>query len=158
MADIVSPEKRSSMMAGIRGKDTRPEIIIRKALFARGLRYLVHDKRLPGKPDLVFPKSNAVIFVEGCFWHGHDCHLFKMPSTHQEFWKTKISVNRQRDARVRADLQELGWRHLTVWECALKGKTRLPFSELVDTIVEWIESAEPTAIIEGVKDGAGRSD
>lgn len=158
MADIVSPEKRSAMMAGIRGKDTRPEIIIRKALFARGLRYLVHDKRLPGKPDLVFPKRKAVIFVEGCFWHGHDCHLFKMPSTRQDFWKTKISVNRQRDARVRADLQELGWRYLTVWECALKGKTRLPFSDLVDTIIEWIESVEPTAIIEGVKDGTGRSD
>lgn len=155
MADIVSPEKRSAMMAGIRGKDTKPEIAIRKALFALGWRYRIHDKRLPGKPDLVFPRRKAVIFVEGCFWHGHDCHLFRMPSSRQEFWQPKIEGNRQRDVRVRIELQNLGWRYLTVWECALKGRTRLPFPLLIDTIIEWLESAEPTGEIEGVRDGAG---
>jgi DNA mismatch endonuclease (patch repair protein) len=155
MVDIVSPEKRSAMMAGIRGKDTKPEIAIRKALFALGWRYRIHDKRLPGKPDLVFPRRKAVIFVEGCFWHGHDCHLFKMPSSRQEFWHSKIEGNRQRDIRVRAELHTLGWRHLTVWECALKGRTRLPFPALIATIGEWLESTEPTGGIEGVKDGAG---
>ncbi|TAT87199.1 DNA mismatch endonuclease Vsr [Rhizobium ruizarguesonis] len=158
MADIVSPEKRSAMMAGIRGKDTKPEIAIRKALFALGWRYRIHDKRLPGKPDLVFPKRKAVVFVEGCFWHGHDCHLFKMPSSRQDFWQTKIEGNRQRDARVRTELQVQGWRYLTVWECALKGRTRLPFPALMDTIVEWLESAEPVGEIEGARDGAGRPD
>ncbi|MBB3915576.1 very short patch repair endonuclease [Rhizobium fabae] len=155
MADIVSPEKRSAMMAGIRGKDTKPEIAIRKALFALGWRYRIHDRRLPGKPDMVFPKRKAVIFIEGCFWHGHDCHLFKMPSSRPDFWHTKIDSNRQRDVRVRIELQKLGWRYLTVWECALKGRTRLPFPALIDTIVEWLESAKPMGEIEGVRDGAG---
>ncbi|RVM58399.1 DNA mismatch endonuclease Vsr [Sinorhizobium meliloti] len=158
MVDVVSPEKRSAMMAGIKGKDTKPEVAIRKALFSLGFRYRVHDKRLPGRPDLVFPGRKAVIFVEGCFWHGHDCHLFKWPSSRQEFWKDKIGSNKQRDVRVRGELQALGWRHLTVWECSLKGRTRLPFPQLIDTIVAWLESTERASELEGAKDGAGRSD
>lgn len=157
MVDIVSPEKRSEMMAGIRGKDTKPEVAIRKALFALGWRYRIHDKRLPGKPDLVFVKQKAVVFVEGCFWHGHDCHLFKWPSSRQEFWETKIEGNRQRDMRVRSELQALRWRHLTVWECAIKGRTRLPFPLLIDRILGWLESTETVGEIEGVRDGAGGS-
>jgi DNA mismatch endonuclease (patch repair protein) len=153
MVDIVSPEKRSQMMAGIRSKHTKPEIAIRKALFALGWRYRIHDERLPGKPDIVFPRRKATLFVEGCYWHGHDCHLFKMPSSRTEFWTDKIQSNRQRDRRVRAELNALGWRYLTVWECSLKGRTRLPFSTLIDTIVEWLESAEPTGEIEGTRDG-----
>lgn len=156
MTDVVSPEKRSQMMAGIKGKNTKPEIAIRKALFALGLRYRIHDKRLPGKPDLVFPGRKAVIFIEGCFWHKHDCHLFKMPSSRQDFWQAKIEGNRQRDVRVRSELQALGWRHLTVWECALKGKTRLPFPAVVDRIRAWLESTESTGEIEGIRDGDSR--
>lgn len=155
MTDVVSPAKRSQMMAGIKGKNTKPEIAIRKGLFALGLRYRIHDNRLPGNPDLVFPGRKAVIFVEGCFWHGHDCHLFKWPSSRQDFWKTKIGGNRQRDVRVRGVLQELGWRHLTVWECAIKGRTRLPFPVVIDRIHAWLESTEPTGEIEGIIDGAG---
>jgi DNA mismatch endonuclease, patch repair protein len=155
MTDIVTPEKRSEMMSGIRGKNTRPEILIRKALFALGWRYRLHDRRLPGKPDLVFPRRRAVIFVDGCFWHGHHCHLFKLPSTRNEFWVGKIDNNRNRDIESRARLSELGWRHMTVYECALKGRTRLPFSLVVDRIVAWLESAEPTGLIEGNTDGAG---
>lgn len=158
MADIVTPEKRSEMMSGIRGKNTKPEILIRKALFALGWRYRLHDRRLPGKPDLVFPRRRAVIFVDGCFWHGHGCHLFKLPSTRAEFWVGKIESNRHRDLEVRRQLSELGWRYMTVYECALKGRTRLPFSHVVDTIVAWLESSEPTGLIEGEKDGARRPD
>jgi DNA mismatch endonuclease, patch repair protein len=153
MADVVSPEKRSQMMAGIKGKDTGPELLIRRALHARGLRFRLHDRRLPGTPDLVFPSRKAVVFVEGCYWHGHDCHLFKLPSSRTEFWSEKIEGNRRRDIRVRQELQILGWRQLTVWECALKGRARLPFPAVVDTIVQWLESSEPAGEIEGMRDG-----
>jgi DNA mismatch endonuclease (patch repair protein) len=153
MADVVSPEKRSQMMAGIKGKDTGPELLIRRALHARGLRFRLHDRRLPGTPDLVFPSRKAVVFVEGCYWHGHDCHLFKLPSSRTEFWSEKIESNRRRDIRVRQELQILGWRQLTVWECALKGRARLPFPAVVDTIVQWLESSEPAGEIEGMRDG-----
>lgn len=153
MADIVTPEKRSQMMAGIQGKNTTPELVIRKSLFARGWRYRLHDKRLPGKPDLVFPRLKAVVFVDGCFWHGHDCHLFKMPSSRVDFWAGKIERNRQRDAEVRNRLDELGWRHLTVWECALKGRTRLPITEVIDKVAEWLDSGTTTVEIRGMRDG-----
>ncbi|WP_313197173.1 very short patch repair endonuclease [Rhizobium sp.] len=156
MTDVVSPEKRSQMMAGIKGKNTKPELAIRKALFALGCRYRIHDKRLPGKPDLVFSSRKAVLFVEGCFWHQHHCHLFKMPSSKQDFWRAKIEGNRLRDMRVREELQVQGWRHLTVWECALKGRTRLPFPVVIDRIRAWLESAEPTGEIEGIRDGDRR--
>ncbi|MBY5894875.1 DNA mismatch endonuclease Vsr [Rhizobium leguminosarum] len=153
MADIVTPEKRSLMMSGIRGKDTKPEILIRKALFARGWRYRLHDKRLPGKPDLVFPRLRAVVFVDGCFWHGHTCHLFRLPSSRVDFWTEKIARNRQRDVEVRKALDGLGWRHLTVWECALKGRTRLPIVEVIDKVANWLESGKYAADIEGTTDG-----
>ncbi|NVP54747.1 very short patch repair endonuclease [Mycoplana rhizolycopersici] len=153
MADIVTPEKRSLMMSGIRGKNTKPEILIRKALFARGWRYRLHDKRLPGKPDLVFPRLRAVVFVDGCFWHGHTCHLFRLPSSRVDFWTEKIARNRQRDVEVRKALDGLGWRHLTVWECALKGRTRLPIVEVIDKVANWLESGRFAADIEGTTDG-----
>lgn len=156
MADVVSREKRSQMMAGIKGKNTRPEIAIRKALFALGYRFRIHDTRLPGKPDVVFPGRKAVLFVEGCFWHQHDCHLFKMPSSRQDFWRNKIESNKRRDVRVRDELQAQGWRYLTVWECALKGRTRLPFPVVIDRIRAWLESTERTGEIEGMRDGYRR--
>lgn len=153
MADIVTPEKRSQMMAGIRGKNTTPEVVIRKALFARGWRYRLHDRRLPGKPDLVFPRLKAVVFVDGCFWHGHTCNLFRLPSTRADFWKEKIGRNRQRDIEVRRALEGLGWRHLTVWECAIKGRTRLPIVKVIDKVSAWLESGVTAAEILGGTDG-----
>ena len=93
MVDVVTPEKRSAMMSGIKGKNTKPEFIVRKALFKRGFRYTLHNKNLPGKPDLVFARYKAVVFVNGCFWHGHNCHLFKWPKSNPEFWKEKITNN-----------------------------------------------------------------
>lgn len=123
MPDVVTPEVRSRMMASIRGKNTQPEMFIRRGLHRMGLRFLVHDRRLPGKPDLVFPKWRAVIFVNGCFWHGHDCRLFKLPSTRTEFWRDKISANKKRDQTALRKLEVTGWRALTIWECQIKGRS-----------------------------------
>ena len=151
MADIVSPEKRSRMMSGIRGKNTKPELFIRSALHARGLRFRLHDTKLPGKPDISFPKYQAVILVNGCFWHGHSCHLFKWPSTRKEFWQNKILRNRQKDREVRIELRRLGWRIAVIYECALKGKTRLDPDLLIEATHNWIRSESTEYVIEGNK-------
>ena len=152
MADTVSPEVRSRMMAGIRGKDTRPELLIRKGLHAAGFRFRLHAKDLPGHPDIVLPKHRAVILVSGCFWHGHDCHLFRMPGTRREFWEAKIRRNRERDAEVRNALSALGWRHMSIMECALKGRTKLPPGEVITTCSTWIRGGASEGIIEGRRD------
>ena len=137
------------MMSGIRGKDTQPELIIRKALFRKGFRYRLHDKKLPGKPDLVLPKYHSVIFIHGCFWHGHNCHLFKWPKTRPAFWKKKIKRNREVDKRNYKKLREEGWYILTVWECALKGKKRRPLEKLVVDIEKWLKSGTRDKVIKG---------
>ncbi len=151
VADIVSKEKRSRMMAGIRGKDTRPEIILRKGLHRIGFRYLLHDRRLPGKPDLVFPKYNAVLFAHGCFWHGHDCPLFKWPKTRESFWREKITRNRELDARTISALARTGWRQGVVWECSLKGRNRLPDGKVIEICAEWLRSEEEWLEIRGTE-------
>lgn len=138
MADVVSPQVRSRMMAGIRGRNTRPELILRKGLHAAGFRYRLHDRRLPGKPDLVFPKHKAVLFAHGCFWHGHDCHLFKWPKTRTWFWRTKITRNRKVDRQAIATLEKAGWRVGVVWECALKGRTRIPLEQVIGRCERWL--------------------
>jgi DNA mismatch endonuclease, patch repair protein len=147
--DIVSPEKRSEMMSGIRSKDTKPEIIIRKALYALGFRYRLHSRNVPGKPDLVLKKYNAVIFIHGCFWHGHSCHLFKLPKTRTEFWKNKIETNQSRDEKVMKELHESGWRVATVWECALRGKNRMDLENLIDNLAQWLLENEETVTFQG---------
>ena len=149
MVDVVSPEKRSEMMSGIRGKDTKPELLIRKSLHARGFRYRLHDSKLPGKPDLAFPRYKAVIEINGCFWHGHDCHLFKWPSSRKAFWKEKISGNITRDSKNHAALEQLGWRILTIWECALKGKTRIPLDDVIEQAASWLCAGKSSAEITG---------
>ena len=111
-------------MSRIRGKDTKPEMLIRRGLHGRGLRYRLHGTGIPGKPDMVFPKYRTVVFVHGCFWHGHGCSLFKWPKTRAAFWQTKINRNMERDQEALAALRADGWRALVVWECALKGKYR----------------------------------
>lgn len=131
------------MMSGIRGSDTQPELAVRKVLHARGFRYRLHGKSLPGKPDLVFPKYNAVIFVHGCFWHMHQCHLFKWPSTRTEFWKEKISANHERDQKTIQALRQDGWRVLVIWECVLKGKFKMELSSLINEIEKWLLSDCP---------------
>jgi DNA mismatch endonuclease (patch repair protein) len=152
MPDIVSPEKRSEMMRGIRSKDTKPELVIRQGLHREGFRYRLHARGVPGKPDLVFPKYHAVIFVHGCFWHGHDCHLFKWPKTRTEFWHTKIRRNRERDLEVRDALHKAGWRILTVYECALKGRTRLAGIVVIRRCAMWLRADSADAVIEGLPD------
>lgn len=140
MTDVHSKETRSKNMAAVSGKNTKPELLIRKALHRRGFRYRLHDKNLPGKPDLVFPKYKAVIFVNGCFWHHHDCHLFTWPSTRKDFWKSKIEANKTRDIEAIKQLRSMGWRVLTIWECSLKGKSRLPAETLISIVSNWIVS------------------
>ena len=127
-------------MAAIRGADTKPEMMIRRGLHARGFRFRLHDRRLPGRPDLIFPKYRAVLFVHGCFWHGHDCHLFKWPGTQEDFWREKIGSNVARDRANIVALREAGWRVGVVWECALKGRYRLPLDDLIDSIASWLSS------------------
>lgn len=136
-------------MSGIRGKNTKPELLIRGALHARGFRYRLHAPHVPGKPDLVLPKWKAVILVHGCFWHGHDCHLFRLPGTRTAFWEAKIERNRERDNQVLNALREAGWRVLTVWECAIRGRTRLEFPDVIDRICAWLTGPTGEAAIEG---------
>lgn len=139
MADVVSKKTRSRMMSGIRGKDTRPELMIRSALHRHGFRFRLHYGQLPGKPDLVFPKYSAVVLINGCFWHGHDCHLFKWPSTREEFWHQKITSNQVRDARNSAEYKKRGWKSMVIWECALKGRTRLDPDDVVEIVASWLK-------------------
>ncbi len=148
MTDVVTPKIRSEMMAGIKGKNTRPEMIIRQALFREGFRYRLHDKKLPGKPDLVLRKYNAVVLINGCFWHGHNCYLFKWPKSRPEFWRSKINGNKIRDARNIAILAKSGWRVLTIWECALKGKHRQSLDDIISKAGDFLLSNDPFLTIE----------
>lgn len=140
MTDIVDKQTRSRMMSGIRATDTKPEISIRKELFSRGFRYRLHVKKLPGKPDLVLPKYHAVIFVHGCFWHGHQCSLFKWPKSNSEFWKKKITGNHKRDQKRISQLQAEGWKVLTIWECSFRGKYQIGLETVIDRAEKWLLS------------------
>lgn len=120
MADIVDRATRSRMMSGIRGRDTKPELVVRKYLHAHGLRYRIAPKDLPGKPDIVLPKYRTVVFVHGCFWHRHPgCKYAATPSTNPDFWQRKFQTNVVRDERIRESLQQAGWRVLIIWECEI---------------------------------------
>lgn len=156
MADVFSPEKRSQIMSKIKGKDTKPEILIRSGLHRKGLRFRLHDCQLPGKPDVTLPKYKAVIFVHGCFWHGHECHLFKWPSTRPDFWKEKINRNRYLDALHISALKEMGWRVCVVWECSIRGKQSIGMDTVIDTCERWIKSESLFLAVIGQdkKDGA----
>lgn len=154
MTDVMTPEQRSRCMAAIRGKDTKPEIIVRKYLFSRGMRFRVQVRKLPGNPDIVLPKYKTVIFVNGCFWHGHeDCKYFRLPKSNVEFWKNKIKYNMARDVRNQAELKTLGWRVIRVWECGLRtvsGREEY-LQNLYETILHpikpYAENAEPDNIL-----------
>lgn len=146
MIDVVDSKTRSRMMSGIRNKNTKPEMLIRQALYRMGFRYRLHERKLPGRPDLVFPRYHAVIQIHGCFWHGHSCPLFKWPSTRPEFWKEKIGGNKSRDQLNIARLQEEGWRVLIWWEC----NTRKPeeFETALEKAAYWLRSNESYLEIE----------
>ena len=136
-------------MQAVKGSNTKPEVAVRKALHARGYRYRLNRKDLPGKPDIVLPKYHAVILLHGCFWHGHGCALFKWPTTRGEFWRAKIEANVERDQRTDLALTTSGWRVGVIWECALKGRSRLGLSIVVDRVVAWLEVSHPKLEIRG---------
>jgi DNA mismatch endonuclease (patch repair protein) len=114
-------------------------MLLRRGLYAKGFRFRLHRRDLPGCPDLVFPRFRAVVFVHACFWHGHDCPMFKLPATRTEFWAAKIEGNRARDVRALERLAAAGWRTLVIWECTLRGPARRPAGEVVDRIIAWLE-------------------
>lgn len=146
MADNVPPEVRSRMMASIRARDTQPELTVRRYLHNLGFRYRLAPRELPGKPDLVLPKHGVVVFVHGCFWHGHvGCRYATVPATRTAFWTDKIATNRARDRNKEAQLQISGWRIAVVWECALKTDREAALQQLVD----FIESSRAAAEITG---------
>lgn len=138
MVDIVDKKTRSSMMSRIRGRDTGPELVVRKSLHHMGFRYRVHVSNLPGRPDLVFPKYRAIVFVHGCFWHRHPgCTYATTPSSNISFWREKFGRTIERDAVILAELRKRGWRIAVVWECAL-GKKGL--DDLSDRLGMWLKS------------------
>lgn len=124
MPDILSPKARSERMSRIRGRDTRPEMVVRRYLHSRGFRYRLHSRYLPGKPDIVLPRYGVVIFVNGCFWHAHKCQRGRVPSTRKSFWVEKFEKNKRRDEKNRRALRRAGWRVYTVWECSLSTVSR----------------------------------
>lgn len=139
--DIWDKKKRSEVMSKIRSKNTKPEMVLRKALFAKGFRYRINYKKLSGKPDIVLPKYKTAIFVHGCFWHGHEnCKISHIPKSNTEFWEHKISTNRERDKNNIMQILSLGWKVLTVWECEISQKT-LP--NILDKIIEILHEKKP---------------
>ena len=125
MADVLTPEQRSRCMAAVKGKDTKPEMIVRKYLFSKGLRYRINDRRLPGSPDIVLKKYKSVVFVDGCFWHGHEgCKFFRLPKSNIDFWRHKIAMNKARDYSNNVDLKLAGWKVIRIWECEIRTKAK----------------------------------
>ena len=153
-SDIVDKATRSRMMAGIRGRDTSPERVIRQGLHRLGFRFRLQGRDLPGRPDIVLPKWKAVILTNGCFWHGHDCELFRWPKTRADFWRAKIEGNRRRDLENLEALHVLGWRTLVIWECALKGKAAAGPDDAVRRASEWLASESRSREIRGRQHGA----
>lgn len=138
-------------MAAIRGADTKPEMIIRRGLHARGFRFRLHNRKLPGRPDVVLPKYRAVILINGCFWHGHDCPLFRWPKTREEFWRKKIGGNIDRDRKNLAVLKSQNRRIAVIWECALKGKPRRETGDIIDELTLWLSSGDTKLEIRGFR-------
>lgn len=132
---------RSKIMAAVKSKNTAPELNVRKALYAKGLRYRLNNKKNPGNPDLVFHKYKAVIFINGCFWHKHNCHLFQIPKTNTEFWLNKLNQNASRDELNIAKLHAMKWRVKIIWLCTLKNKKTFFSEKQIDDIVQWIKQS-----------------
>ena len=136
-------------MAAVRARDTKPELMIRKALHGAGLRYRLNVRDLPGKPDIVLPRYRAVVFVHGCFWHRHECDLFRWPESRTEFWRDKLDANAARDVKAADALEEAGWRQAVIWECALKGRKKRDFQDTMQRLIAWIRSDEQAITIGG---------
>ena len=152
LMDTLTPSQRHKNMSHIRSKNTKPEKLIRSALFKAGFRYRICDKRYPGKPDLIFPKYHAVIFINGCFWHAHEmCRYFVIPKTNQGFWLNKFDTNKRRDEETLDYYREQCWRVCVVWECAIRGKNpRMKLELVTNEIILWLEeSTDPFLILRG---------
>lgn len=142
MVDKIDSATRSRNMAAIKSRNTTPELLIRSGLHKRGFRFRLHVKDLPGKPDIVLPKYNAVIFINGCFWHGHpNCRLYKLPGTRTEYWQKKITRNQANDARSRALLLESNWRVCIIWECKIRASKK-DLNQLIDIISDFLNSMD----------------
>lgn len=147
--DIWSKEKRSEVMSKIRSKNTEPEMILRKALFAEGYRYRVNDKKLPGKPDIVFPQYKTVVFVHGCFWHGHEqCKIAHIPKSNTDFWAQKITMNKERDKNNEMEIIALGWKVLTFWECEIS-KKNIP--QILERVIYTFRQSTPVLYATHIK-------
>jgi DNA mismatch endonuclease (patch repair protein) len=147
--DTVDRQVRSKIMASVRQKDTGAELLLRRELHKIGLRYRLHDRSLPGSPDLVFPRFHAVVFVHGCYWHSHGCYRSTVPKSRRKFWIEKFRANRSRDERNVNLLLKDGWRVLTVWECALRGKKSLPPYGVIGRVRAWLDGSDPRGQVSG---------
>ncbi|MBX9722088.1 MAG: DNA mismatch endonuclease Vsr, partial [Candidatus Obscuribacterales bacterium] len=148
MVDVVDSATRSRMMSGIRGRNTKPEILIRSLLHRQGFRFRLHVRDMPGKPDIVLPRYRAVVFVHGCFWHGHSCPLFKLPGTRPDFWREKIERNQNNDNRAKRELLTDGWRVGVIWECALRGAGK-NIEGVAQSLADWLRSDTPLIEVRG---------
>lgn len=149
MVDVLTPEQRRLNMSRIRGRDTRPEMLLRRGLHAHGFRFRLHARDLPGRPDLVFPRYRATLLVHGCFWHGHGCPMCRPPSIRPHFWAAKIAENRARDHRTARALADMGWRVFTVWECSVRGPARQPLDAVLNLCAAFIKSNRQHAELAG---------
>ena len=149
MADIMDRATRSRVMSRIRSGNTKPEMAVRRLLHGAGFRYRLQVKSLPGRPDIVLPKHHALVFVHGCFWHGHDCPAFRLPSSRRKFWKEKIRRNRERDTLAECLLREGGWRVALVWECALRGRGQIASALLERRLTAWLHGSRKRLEIRG---------
>ena len=147
--DIVSKEARSRIMSMVGQKDTGPEILLRSALHRTGLRYRLHDRTLPGSPDLIFPRFRSVVFIHGCYWHSHGCYRSTVPKSRREFWEEKFRANRKRDARDAALLRGRNWRVMIVWECALVGKHASEPENIAERVRVWLAGVEERGEVAG---------
>lgn len=158
MVDVLTPEQRRCNMSRIRGRDTKPEMLLRRGLHAAGLRFRLHARDLPGRPDLVFPRFRAAVLVHGCFWHGHGCPMCRLPATRPDFWARKLEGNRARDRRTGEALVRSGWRVMIVWECSLRGPARRPLGDVLAQCAGFIRNGESYVELEGAWDHAAKSD
>jgi DNA mismatch endonuclease, patch repair protein len=149
MPDVLTSAQRSFNMSRIRGRDTKPELMLRRGLHALGFRFRLHRRDLPGCPDMVFPSRHAVIFAHGCFWHGHSCLMCRLPGTRTAFWQAKISGNQTRDRKAADALTKDGWRVLVVWECSLRGPARLPSATTLTRCAEFLRGGLQSDEVEG---------
>lgn len=149
--DTVNKATRSRMMAAIRSRDTKPEVVLRRSLFRLGHRYRLYPRTMPGKPDMIFPKCRAVVFVNGCFWHHHECCDVKIPATRRAWWRKKLERNRKRDSAALKALHDMGWRTCVVWECSIRRKKNpaTAIRKVTACVSRFLRSKRKTAVISG---------